>query len=63
MEPEGRRLLGKPRSRAENNTKMGIRGMELEGVSWTHLARQGPVSMVKNIWVPGLIKLFGRCLS
>jgi hypothetical protein len=37
--PEGRRLLGRPRSRWEYNIKMGFREMRWEGVDWFHLAQ------------------------
>jgi hypothetical protein len=36
--PEGRRLLGRPRHRWEDDLKMGPKEIEWEGVSLSHLA-------------------------
>jgi hypothetical protein len=42
--PEGKRLLGRPRSRWEDNIKMVITEMEWEGTDWMNLD-QG-----RNMW-------------
>jgi hypothetical protein len=36
--PEGKRQLGKPRRRREDNVIMGLREMGWQGVDWMHLA-------------------------
>jgi hypothetical protein len=36
--PEGKRLLGTPRPRWENNIRMDLMEIGLEGVDWTRLA-------------------------
>jgi hypothetical protein len=42
--PEGRRPLGSPRRRWEDNIKMDLRETEFEDVDWIHLARD------RNTW-------------
>jgi hypothetical protein len=46
-QPEGKRLLGRPRRRWEDNISMGIRKMGLGGVDWLHerqlVASQSPM--------------------
>jgi hypothetical protein len=37
--PEGKRLLGRPRSRWEDNVRMVVREVGWEGVDWMHLAQ------------------------
>jgi len=37
-EPEGRRLLGKPRHKLEDNTKIGPKEIWWDSISWIHLA-------------------------
>jgi hypothetical protein len=37
--PEGKRPLRRPRSRQEDNIKMDVRKVGLEGVDWIHLAQ------------------------
>jgi transcription termination factor 2 len=37
--PEGKRPLGRPRSRWEDNIKMDLREIGIEGVNWIHLAQ------------------------
>jgi hypothetical protein len=37
--PEGRRPLGRPRRRWEDNIKMNLREIGFEDVEWTHLAQ------------------------
>jgi hypothetical protein len=39
--PEGRRPLGRPRRRWEDNIKMGLREIGFGNVDWIHLARDG----------------------
>jgi hypothetical protein len=36
---EGKRPLGKPRGRWEDNIKSGLREIGLESVNWIHLAQ------------------------
>jgi hypothetical protein len=42
--PEGRRPLGKPWRRWEDNTKMDLREVEWEGMDWIELAED------RNTW-------------
>jgi hypothetical protein len=37
--PEGKRPLGRPRRRWEDNTKMELRRMVIEGANWIRLAQ------------------------
>jgi hypothetical protein len=37
--PEGKRPLGKPRRRWEENIKLDLRELELDGANWIHLAQ------------------------
>jgi hypothetical protein len=37
--PEGKKTLERPRYRWEDNIKMDLREIELEGVDWIHLAQ------------------------
>jgi hypothetical protein len=55
--PEGRRLLGRPRRRWEDNIKMGLREIGFGGVDWIHLAQdrdrwRALVNTVMNLRVP-----------
>jgi hypothetical protein len=54
--PEGRRLLGRPRRRWEDNIKMDLREVVIDGVNWIWLAHrvqcQAFVSTVMNLQVP-----------
>jgi hypothetical protein len=55
--PEGRRPLGRPRRRWENNIKMYLREVEWGGVDWIDLAqdrgrRRALVYTVMNLRVP-----------
>jgi hypothetical protein len=55
--PEGRRTLGRPRHRWEDNIKMGIREIGFGDVDWTHLAQdrdrwRALVNTVMNLQVP-----------
>jgi hypothetical protein len=36
--PEGKRPLGRPRCRGEDNTRTDLREIGWEGVDWVHLA-------------------------
>jgi hypothetical protein len=51
--PEGRRLLGRPRRRWEDNIKMNLRTVRLRGIDWIDLAQdrdkwQAVVNAVMN---------------
>jgi hypothetical protein len=37
--PEGKRPLGRPRRRREDNTRMDLRETWWKGVNWIHLAQ------------------------
>jgi hypothetical protein len=56
-QPEGRRPLGKPRRRWEDNIKMDLREVEWEGIDWIDLGQdrdrwRGLVNTVMNLRVP-----------
>jgi hypothetical protein len=56
-QPQGKRPLGRPGNRWEDNIKMGLRERGLEGVDWIHLAKDrnlwwSLVNLVMNLWVP-----------
>jgi hypothetical protein len=55
--PEGRRPLGRPRHRWEDNNKMDLRETGFGDVDWIHLARdrdtlRALVNVVVNLRVP-----------
>jgi hypothetical protein len=55
--PEGRRPLGRPRRRWEDNIKMDLREIRFGDVDWIHLAQGRDrwwalVNMVTNLQVP-----------
>jgi hypothetical protein len=55
--PEGRRPLGRPRCRWEDNIKMDLRETGFGDVDWTHLAQdrdrwQAVVNTMMNLQVP-----------
>ena len=55
--PEGKRPLGRPRPRWEDNIKMDLQEMGGGDGDWTELAQdrdrwRALVSMVLNLWVP-----------
>jgi hypothetical protein len=55
--PEGRRPLGRPRRRWEDNTEMDLGEIGFGDVDWIHLAQHRDrwrtlVSTVMNLWVP-----------
>ena len=55
--PEGKRPLGRPRHRWEENIKMDIQEVGCGGVEWIELDQdrgwwQPLVNVVMNLWVP-----------
>jgi hypothetical protein len=55
--PEGKRPLGKLRHRWEDNIKMGLREIRINGETWIQLAQdrvqwQAFVNMIMNLRVP-----------
>jgi hypothetical protein len=55
--PEGRRPLGRPRRRWEDNIKMDLREIGFGDVDWIHLAQdrdrwRALVNMIMNLRVP-----------
>jgi len=55
--PEGKRPLGRPRCRWEDNTKVGHQELGCGGMDWMELAQdrdswQAVVNAVVNLWVP-----------
>jgi hypothetical protein len=55
--PEGKRSLGRPRHRWEDNIKIHFRDIGFGDVDWIDLARDGDqwralVNTVMNLWVP-----------
>ena len=55
--PKGKRPLGKPRCRWEDNSKMDLQEVEWGGMDWFDMAQdrnrwQALVNAVMNIWVP-----------
>jgi hypothetical protein len=55
--PKGKRLLGRPRHRWEDNIKMALREMVCEGGDWIELAQDWDrwrafVNVVMNLRVP-----------
>jgi hypothetical protein len=55
--PEGRRLLGRPRRRWEDNIKMDLREIWFGDVDWIHLVQdrdrwRAPVNTVMNLRIP-----------
>jgi DNA-binding transcriptional regulator PaaX len=57
MRPKGKRLLGRPRHRWENNIKMDVREIGFDGANWIQLAQDRVwwwtfVDMVMNLQVP-----------
>jgi hypothetical protein len=54
--PEGKRPLGRPRHRWENNIKMDLQEVGCGGLDWIELAQdrdrwQALVNVVMNLWV------------
>jgi CRISPR/Cas system-associated protein Cas7 (RAMP superfamily) len=57
LEPEGKKPLGRPKSRWKNNVKMDLREIGLEGVDWINLDQdrdrwRALVNTVMNLLVP-----------
>jgi hypothetical protein len=55
--PEGKRPVGRPRCRWEENIKMYLREIGIHGTNWIWLTQdrvqwQVFVNMVTNLWVP-----------
>jgi len=55
--PEGKRPLGRPRHEWEDNVKLDLREIGINGVNWIWLAQDRVqwwafVTMVMNLWVP-----------
>jgi hypothetical protein len=55
--PDGKRPLGRPRRRWEDNIKMDLKQTEWESVDWMHLAQdrdqwRAVVNTVMNLRVP-----------
>jgi hypothetical protein len=55
--PEGKRTLGRPRRRWEDNIRMGLREIGWEGVDWMHLVQdrdqwRDVVNTMMNLRVP-----------
>ena len=57
LQAEGKRQLGRPRHRWEDNIKMDLQEVGCEGMDWIELAQEGErwqtlVNVVMNLWVP-----------
>jgi hypothetical protein len=57
VKPDGKRPLGRPRRRWEDNIKMDLRKIGWEGVNWIHLAQdrnrwRDVVNTVMSLRVP-----------
>jgi hypothetical protein len=55
--PEGKRSLGRPRHRWEDNIKADLQEVGCEGMDWIDLAKdrdrwRALVNAVMNLWVP-----------
>jgi hypothetical protein len=55
--PKGKRPLGRLRYRWEDNIKMDLRDIEIDGTNWTGLTQDRVqwwafLNMVMNLWVP-----------
>jgi hypothetical protein len=55
--PEAKRPLGRPKHRWEDNIKMALREIEIDGANWIHLAQdrvqwRAFVNTVLNLRVP-----------
>jgi hypothetical protein len=48
--PEGKRPLGRPRYRWEDNIRMDLREIELEAVDWIHLSLGGGGTSGRPLW-------------
>jgi hypothetical protein len=66
--PKGKRPLGRPRHRWEDNIKMDLREIGINGANWIWLAQNRVqwwafVNMVMNLWVPSESRIFFDKLS
>jgi hypothetical protein len=50
--PEGKRLLGRPRCRWEDNIKMELQDVGCEVMDWMEPGQRALVNAVTNLWVP-----------
>jgi hypothetical protein len=55
--PEGKRPLRRPRRRWEDNIKLGLREIRIDGANWIQLAQDRVLwrdfeNTVMNLWVP-----------
>jgi hypothetical protein len=55
--PEGKRPLGRPRQRWEDNIRMDLREIGWEGMDWVPLAQDRDqwwtlMNTVMNLWIP-----------
>jgi hypothetical protein len=55
--PEGKRQLGRPRSRWVDNIRMDLREIGINVANWSQLAQDrvqcwACVNMIMNLWVP-----------
>jgi hypothetical protein len=55
--PEGKKQLGGPRRRWEDNIKVDLREIGIDGTNWIHLAQDRIqwrifVNTIMNLWVP-----------
>jgi hypothetical protein len=55
--PEGKRPLGRPRRRWENNIKMDLREIGIDGANWVQLAQdrvqwRAFMNMIMNLLIP-----------
>jgi hypothetical protein len=55
--PEGKRPLGRPRHRREDDIKMDLQEVRCGGIGWIVLAQdrdrlRAPVNAVMNLWAP-----------
>ena len=61
--PGGRRPLGRPRRRWEDNIKMDLQVVGCGGMDWIEVAQdrdrwQALVNVVKNLWLPRNVENF-----
>jgi hypothetical protein len=66
--PEGKRPLGRPKRRWEDNIKMDLGEIWIDGANWIRLAQvrvqwRDFVNTVMNLWVPYESRIFFNKLS